>query len=69
MTILLTAYIDFETTAPTDDCLDPENKKMTTVPYVIIFAFHPHLPIDRVIIEHSFGHSNLQLYSLNYLTN
>ena len=25
--IPLTAYIDFETTAPTDDCLDPERKK------------------------------------------
>ena len=29
--ISLTAYIDFETTAPTDNCLDPENKKMTAV--------------------------------------
>ena len=37
---------------------------MTAVPYVIIFAFHPHLPIER-----SFGHSNLQLCSLNYLMN
>ena len=37
--IPLAAYIDFETTAPTDDCLDPENKKMTAVFYVIIFAF------------------------------
>ena len=55
-------------TTPTDDCLDPENKKMTAVSYVIIFAFHPHLQIDRVIIERSFGHSNLQLCSLNYLT-
>ena len=67
--IPLTAYIDFETTAPTDDCLDPENKKMIALSYVIIFAFHLHLPIDRVIIERSFGHSNLQLCSLNYLTN
>ena len=67
--IPLTPYIDFETTAPTDDCLDPENKKMIAVSYVIIFAFHLHLPIDRVIIERSFGHSNLQLCSLNYLTN
>ena len=25
--IPLTVYIDFETTAPTDDCLDPESKK------------------------------------------
>ena len=56
-------------TAPTDDCLNPENKKMTAVSYVKIFAFHPHLHIDRVIIERSFGHSNLQLCSLNYLTN
>ena len=56
-------------TAPTDDCLDQENKKMTAVSYVIIFAFHPHLQIDHVIIERSFGHSNLQLCSLNYLTN
>ena len=39
--IPLTAYIDFETTAPTDDCLDPETKKMNAVSYVIIFAFHP----------------------------
>ena len=67
--IPLTPYIDFETTAPTDDCPDPENKKMTAVSYVIIFGFHLHLPIDRVIIERSFGHSNLQLCSLNYLTN
>ena len=34
--IPLTAYIDFETTAPTDDCLDPESKKMNAVSYVII---------------------------------
>ena len=67
--IPLTAYIDFETAAPTDNCLDPENKKMTAVSYAINFAFHPHLPIDRVIIERSFGHSNLQLCSLNYLMN
>ena len=68
--IPLTAYINFETTAPTDDCLDPENKKMTAVSYVIIFAFHSHLQTDRVtiVIERSFGHSKLQLCSLNYLT-
>ena len=66
--IPLTACIDFETTAPTDDCLDPENKKMSAVSYVIIFAFHPELQIDRVIIERSFGHLQAQLLSLNYLT-
>ena len=29
--IPLTAYIDFETTAPTDECLDPESKKINAV--------------------------------------
>ena len=51
--IPLVAYIDFETTPPPDKCLDPENRKMLTVSYVIIFAFHPDL--DIVIIERSFG--------------
>ena len=44
--ILLTAYIDFEKTALTDDCLDPENAKMPAVSFVIIFTFHPELKID-----------------------
>ena len=65
--IPMTAYIDFETTAPTDDCLDPENRRMFAVSYVIIFAFHPELSLDRIIIEWSFGHSLAQLCSLDYL--
>ena len=28
-------YFDFETTAPTDKCLDPEQKKMFVVSYVM----------------------------------
>ena len=67
--IPMTAYIDFETTAPTDDFLDPENRRMFAVSYVIIFAFHPELSLDRIIIEQSFGHSLAQLCSLDYLTN
>ena len=39
----LTTYIDFETTAPTDCCLDPESNKMNVISYVIILAFHPKL--------------------------
>ena len=65
----LIAYIDFETTAPTDDCLDPESIKMFAVSHVIIFASHPELNLDCIIIEHSFGHLQVQLCSLNYLTN
>ena len=60
--IPLVTYIDFETTVPTDECLDPENRKMFAVSYVISFAFHPELDIDRVIIERK------RLTSLNYLT-
>ena len=66
--IPLVAYTDFETTAPTDECLDPENQKMFAVSYVIIFTFHPELDIHCVIIERSFRHSRERLTSFNYLT-
>ena len=48
------AYIDYI-------CFDPEQKKMLVVSYVIIFAFHPKLKMDRIIIQRSFGHSLEQL--------
>ena len=64
----LTAYIDFETTATTDDCLDPESNKMNVVSYVIILAFHPKLNLPRIIIERSFGHSLQKLSQIDYLT-
>ena len=65
----MTVCIDFETTASSnEDCADPENKKMIAVSFVIIFAFHPDSEIDLIIIERSFGHSQSQLFSLNYLT-
>ena len=64
----LTAYIDFETTAPTDDYLDPECNKMNVVSYVIILAFHPKLNLPRVIIERSFAHSLDRLCQIDYLT-
>ena len=64
-----TPYIDSETTAPTDDCLDPENRRVFALSCVIIFAFHTELSLDRIIIERSFGHSLSQLCSLDYLSN
>ena len=67
--IPITAYIDFETTAPTDKMLDPESCKMNAVSYVIIFAFHPKLELKRIIIERSFGHSIGKLTTIDYLTN
>ena len=64
----LTTYIDFETTAPTDCCLDPESNKMNVISYVIIVAFHPKLQLPRIIIERSFGHSLEKLCQIDYLT-
>ena len=68
MDIPLTAYIDFETTAPTDKMFDPESCKMKSVSYAIIFAFHPIFDFKRVIIERSFGHSLKRLATIDYLT-
>ena len=63
------AYIDFETTAPTNSYFDFEQKKMFVVSYVIILAFHPKVKMDRVIIQRSFGRSLEQLTTIDYLTN
>ena len=61
-------YFDFETTAPTGNCLDSEQKKLFFVSYVMIVAFHPELKLDRIIIQRSFAHSTEQLTSLGYFT-
>ena len=61
-------YFDFETTAPTDNCLDPEQKKMFVISYVMIVAFNPELNLDRIIIQRGFAHSVKQLTSLDYFT-
>ena len=61
-------FFDFETTAPTDNCLDPEQKTMFVVSYVMIVAFHPVLKLDRIIIYRSFAHSLEQLTTLNYFS-
>ena len=41
---------------------------MFAVSYAIVFAFHPDLNLERVIIERSFGHTFEELVSINYLT-
>ena len=50
-------YFDFETTAPTDNCLDPEQKKMFVILYVMIVAFNAELNLQRIIIQRKFAHS------------
>ena len=67
-TSLFVVYFDFETTAPTDNCLDPEQKKLFVVSYVMIVAFHPELKLDQIIIDRSFAHSLEQLATLDYFS-
>ena len=61
-------YFDFETTAPTDNCFDPEQKKKFVVSYFMIVTFHPELKLKRIIIQRSYTHSLEQLTSLYYFT-
>ena len=50
-------YFGFETTAPTDNCFDPEQKKMFVESYVLIVAFHLAVKLNRIIIQKSYAHS------------
>ena len=61
-------YADFETTAPTDDYLNPENKAMNAVSYSLIFAWHPKLSLPRQMVVRGYNHSLDLLSSMNYLT-
>ena len=57
----MTIYFDFETTAPTDNCLDAEQQKMLVMSYVLIVAFHSHLKVRKIIVRRSYWHSLKQL--------
>ena len=62
-------YFDFETTAPTYNCFDPELKKVFVMSYVLTVAFHLHLNLRKVIVQRSYGHLLKQLIKIDYLTN
>ena len=61
-------YFGFETTAPTDNCFDPEQKTAFVVSYVMIVFFHPELKLDKIIIQRSYVHAIEQLTSLEYFS-
>ena len=64
-----TFYFDFETTSPTDsEWLNPEQKKMFVMSYVIIVAFHPHFNFDRIIVQRSICHPKEEMTSVKYLS-
>ena len=62
-------YADFETTAPTQSHLNPEQKEMFAVSYSLIFAWHPDLNLPRQMVVRGYNHSLEELSNLNYLTN
>ena len=61
-------YADFETTAPTSDCLNPENSSMFTVSYALVFAWHPKLNLKRQLVVRGYNHSLEELADVDYLT-
>ena len=61
-------YADFETTAPTSDCLNPESSSMFAVPYALVFAWHPKLNLERQIVVRGYNHSLEELADVSYLT-
>ena len=64
-----TIYFDFETTSPTDaDWLNPEDKKMFVVSYVIVVAFHPFFNFEKILVQRSVSHPKKELISINYLS-
>ena len=62
------AYFDFET--PTTPCngFNFEDSEVYPVSYCIIFAFHPKLNIDRMVILRRFGRTLDQLTAVSYLS-
>ena len=64
--LLLVAYMDFETNAPTDNYFNPEQKRIS---YIIVFAFHPKLNFDHLVVQRIFKHSYKKLTTIDYLTN
>ena len=67
--IPLCAYAGFETTAPTDDYQNPENRSIFAVSYCIVFAWHPKLNLKRQMVVRGYNHSLSELADMSYLTN
>ena len=65
--LLFVLYFDFETTAPTDNIFDPEQKKMFVVSYVLIVAFHQALNLNGILMQISYLHSLEELTTIKYL--
>ena len=60
--------MDFETTATAENFLMPEQNTMLVVWYTLIFACHPKLNLNCIIVQRSFGHPFSKLATEDYVT-
>ena len=61
-------YSDFETTAPTNNCFDPEQKKCLLCPMFWLLLFTRTWTLE-ITVSRSYGHSLEQLTTIDYLAN
>ena len=60
-----TVYFDFETTTGDSILHDP---KIFVISYCQIYAFHPDLKLDKIVIFRSFQQNTEEIYSLNHFS-
>ena len=60
-----TVYFDFETT--TGDSI-PHDPKMFVINYCQIYAFHPNLKLDKIVIFRSFQQNSERIYSFDHFS-
>ena len=63
--LLFTVYFDFETTKGDDITNDP---KMFVISYCQIYAFHPDLKLNEMVIFRSFQQNAEEIYSLDQIS-
>ena len=61
--ILFTVYFDFETSTGDNAFQD---QKVLLISYYQIYAFHPTLNLDKIVISRSFQQSAEEIYDLNH---
>ena len=63
----LVEYFDFEATTGSCSRNSLDYEEMHLVLYCLIFAFHPNLDIDCIVIVRSFKHTLDKLNNISYL--
>ena len=62
------AYLNFETTVGSSSKILMNEPGMCPMSYCLIFAFHPKLKIDRIVVMSSFSHLLERLTDVSYLS-